>query len=222
MPSLITQYRDFQKLLNGYADVPFGVFRDQLLPLRQRRHKWSLEEEQLVRGLAEKGARYALQQFMGPAAQHPAAARAIGSEVVHPEPMPRAELDLKMKNLIRNCQSAGWSSQSFSNFAVYLDSAMTPQQLADKDKEAQLSADLQTSFASKAWLRQESRGPGPEAAVPDRDEFADQYRDAGTTYQNVVKDYLAAAAEKAKKALPARVDDDGGRELRELRAAENE
>ena len=193
---LILPYRRFRDDLRGFAVVSFDDYRNRLVLLRRQLKPWSPEDVQYITRLAEEGGAYALQRFMG--LKHRQAAKVLGDRELSPDPMTKDEVGAHMRNLVKNCLSAGWKSSTFTNFAKYLDSDMTPDQLAEKDREAEREARMKASFVDAAGLRREQAAEPPKGAVPTKDEFATQFRGASRAYKKVVVDCLAEAAQIAE------------------------
>jgi hypothetical protein len=177
--SLARQYLAFKADLAGYLDVPFEDFRRRVAPLRRRR-EWSAAESGDVKALAGEGAGRALRNFFGPT--HPAASAALEGEAVEPEPMTRAELDGHMRALTRSCLADGWPPSRFDGFLAYLESDLSPADLAG---------------APAAPTAVAASGPPP----PARDHFAEAYRGAGPAFRRVVAEHLLAARRLAEEGL---------------------
>jgi hypothetical protein len=110
-------YRAFRESLQGYVEVPFKTFKEELYPLRSSR-VWTADQRQRVAALHAQGAGAALAVFFG--ADHDEA-RAILGPAPAPPPMPRAELDRYLQRLLRSCRAGSWPPEEFTRFERYLD-----------------------------------------------------------------------------------------------------
>jgi hypothetical protein len=177
--SAVALYRAFKADLLGFTEVPFDEFRARVLPLRPRR-EWSPAMATYAEGLRAAGAGRALQRLCG--LRHPAAAKILGAAELGGDPMTRSELDGHMRALVKSCQQDGWPAARFAAFAAYLDSDMTPAQLAQLDQKTQHPVAHTPAVT-----------PSPRGAPPASDRFAEMYRAASPAFKRAVREHLTRA-----------------------------
>jgi hypothetical protein len=192
--SVIKQYRAFKTDLCGFAEVSFDEFRKSILPLRKAR-AWNDDMAEYATGLLDAGAGRALQRLCG--MKHPAAAKLLGEAELKADPMTKAELDDHMRALTKSCLTGGWPPERFVAFAMYLDSDMTPKQLAERDREAHRRRAEEAKAVGSLWAQAKAASE-VEVAAPKKDRFAEMYRAASPAFKRAVNEHLALAAETAR------------------------
>ena len=190
---VIALYRKFRADVNGWHDVPFQTFRDNILPLRKK-IKWNATEAATVRELSVAGCGFALKNLLGDSAELKAVFKAqkMGDGPSAPEEMSKDELDSHMKALIKSCKTDGWPAARFASFLAYLDSSMTIQDLAESSDAKSSSLFTEAKGASTG----DNAGSSP-SIVPDNDLFAMKYRTGSEVFRNAVRAHLKDAAASA-------------------------
>jgi hypothetical protein len=196
--SVIKQYRAFKADLCGFAEVPFDEFRKSVLPLRTKR-EWDEDMTEYATSLLNAGAGRAIQRLCG--MKHPAAAKLLGEAELKADPMTKAELDEHMRALTKSCLAGGWPPERFVAFAMYLDSDMTPKQMAERDREAHRRRAEEAKASGSLWAQAKADSEadaGDAEPAPERDRFAEMYRVASPAFKRAVNEHLALAAETAR------------------------
>lgn len=186
---LIAAYKKYQEDSLGWGVPGFTDFRERLWPLRTEpdRARWPDNDMLLVMQLQEEGGGRALQNLFTPGGRvNPVAAEVLGEGAIPPESMSRSDLDSHMQALVRDCKAGRWTPGEFSAFIDYLDSDMTPADLAATKPPPVTPAPPAPPAAGGA--------PAAEGAEKERDAFAEAYRDAGAGFRRRVIQHLAAAA----------------------------
>lgn len=168
--AFLKQFQAFKSSLSGWAEVSLAEFR-ALQSMRQKK-EWSEGDKKIVLEIATRETT-ALETLFANTAGAAEFKKLLASHsiTVNRQPMPKAELEGHLKELVKNCRRDGWTAQRFRDYLAYLDSPMSV-------------ADLGTAcLAGKA---SEIKGE-----VPRQDLFAEKYREGNTAYKNVVKSFLS-------------------------------
>lgn len=200
--NVLPRYRLFMDHTLGYMECSLGEFRDRVLPLLEYGGRntdgkgiWTTAQLETANDIVKRGGGYALAMLCGP--RHTAAVARLGH--LKPAPMPKQELLEHLRALAENSARDSWSRSDYLRYIDYLDSDLTPADIARRDAERlarereefeSLNAVL-TVGGGKAEIDAGDARPVPGAT---RDRFATMYREGPFYFQTVIRDYLISCS----------------------------
>lgn len=189
---MIPAYKKFKENLRGWTDVSFPVFRELVLPMRDKK-QWSDDKKKEITKIVENGGGHALFILYG---NHPGSGELskiletiLKIVLKKKEPIPmedKKEAESDMNAVLASCKRADWKPALYREWVTFLESSMTISELP----ELRMPSTAGTLF-------QESKAPEDtkKEKLFDDDLFSSMFRNGSKQYRDYVRKRILDAAE---------------------------